>query len=74
MADHKETKAGAKTEQKETDLVDGMVWVVDQQRVVVEEDGLGLRKRNAMALPIQSALVLVPIEPEFAHPYSVATS
>jgi hypothetical protein len=43
---------------KETDLVDRMVWVVDQQCVVVEEDGLGFRKRNAMALPIQSVLVL----------------
>jgi hypothetical protein len=60
VADHEETKAGAKTEQKETDLVDRMVWVVDQQCVVVEEDGLRFRKRNAMALPIQSVLVLVP--------------
>jgi hypothetical protein len=74
MADHKKTKAGAKTEQEETVLVHRVVWVVNQQCVVVEEDGLGFRKRNAVALPIQSVLVLVPFEPEVAHPYNVATS
>ncbi len=74
MTDNQKANAGAQAEQKEADLVDGVVRVIDQQGVVVEEDGLRLLERDTVALPIQSVLGLVPLESEFAHTYSVTTS
>lgn len=49
----------------------GVLWVVDQDRVIVEEDCLGLLERHAMTSKIGACLPLVPLKPE--HPGSVNT-
>jgi hypothetical protein len=73
VTDDENAKAGAEAEEQEPDLINRVVRVVDQQGVVIEEDGLGLAEGNAMTFPIESVLILVPLEPEVTHIYTVAT-
>jgi hypothetical protein len=74
VANHEGAKAGAKAEQHEAILVVGVVWIVDKQRRVVQENGLRLLERDAVFLPVRTVLPLVPFEPEVSYPYIIPTS
>ena len=53
MTDNENSKGRAETEEKKADFVDRVVRIVDQQGVVVEEDGLGFFKGNAVSFPVE---------------------
>lgn len=52
MADHEEAKSCTQVEQDESVFINGMIRVVDQEGIFIDEGGLGFLKRYAVLLPI----------------------
>jgi len=50
-----------------------MVRIVDEQAKLVSEGGLGLLERNSMLALVGVVLCLIPLEPQFGHPYIIIT-
>jgi hypothetical protein len=61
---HENPESETESEKHEAVLLVGVVRVVDQQGIVVEEDALGLLERDPVLAPVQSALALIPFEPK----------
>jgi hypothetical protein len=75
VANDESAKRGAQTEQDEAVFVVGVIGVIDEQSMIVQEDGLGLLERNAVLSLVDAILAEGPIRTG-GQPcaYSVPTS
>ena len=64
MAYDKSAKCRAQAKQDEAILVVGMIRVVNEEGVIIKEDGLGLLERDAVFALVGPALEYVPFESE----------
>jgi len=48
-----------------------VVWIVDDERTRVKEDGASLVERDTMLGSVQRVLVRVPLKPQLIHTYIV---
>jgi hypothetical protein len=75
VTDEEKAKGGTQTQQDEPLFRKGMIWVVDEDRVIVEKDRYGLRKGHAMATNVEAPLRLVPLEAKLvSHTYIVVSA
>jgi len=63
MAYHQNTGTSAHADQDEALLVPGLVRIIEQQAMLVEEDGLSLLKGDTMLAAIGLSLPKIPGEP-----------
>jgi hypothetical protein len=52
MANNKDARSCAQAEQDESVFINGMIRVIDQEGIFIDENGLGFLKRDAMLFPI----------------------
>ena len=67
MAHDESAKRRAQAEKDEAILVVGMVRIIDEQGVVVQEDRLGFLERDAVLVLVGSVLPGIPFKPETSH-------
>jgi len=73
MANNKDVKSCAQAEQDESVFINGMVWVIDQEGILVDKDSLGFLEGDAVLSPIGGILSQIPLEAEPLHIYHVNT-
>jgi hypothetical protein len=73
MANNKDVQSCAQAEEDEPVFISGMIRVIDQEGVLVDEDGLSFLERYAMLSPIGGILAWIPLEAEPLHIYHVNT-
>jgi hypothetical protein len=69
-----ETKAVAQAQEHEPVFLFRVIRIVDQQTVLVREDGLCVFERHAMLSEIERGLLGVPLETEARHGRIVRTT
>jgi hypothetical protein len=62
-------QCGAHPEHDESLFEARMIWVIDQQRGVIEEYRLCFLERNAMLASILGVLSVMPLEPQVGHEF-----
>ena len=58
MTDNQQAKTCTRTKQDEPILVLRVVWVAEQERILIQENGLGFLNRNAMFFRLDAFLRL----------------
>jgi hypothetical protein len=62
VTDDKKSGHGTHTKKEESVFLSGMFRIVNEQGMLVSEDGLPLFERYAMFTPVDGVLALVPYE------------
>jgi hypothetical protein len=62
MADKKNPETRTETEEDEPFLGLRMIWVIDEERMLVQEDGSSLGKRHPMLAEVAGGLCGIPVE------------
>ena len=73
MTNDEGAQARADTHEHEAYLLDRMIGIVDEERIVVQKDGLGFLEGDPMPLPIRLCLGNIPFEAQLSHAYSITT-
>ena len=67
MAHEQLSECATQAEKNKALFVFGVIWVIDQLGVLIDEDGSRLFKRDTVFLRVDARLVLIPLEAKCAH-------
>ena len=71
MANHDHPQPVADTQHQKTIFLFRMVWVKEADGMLIQENRLGLVKRNAVLTHVRPAFRFIPFEPHLIHMYNV---